>query len=113
MPISGQPADLEFVENFHVPAEGDGEMAGAPADSEATVPAEIQLMLYPRVIGNPTNMELSDDDPWWGSPRDVCDLSERIQYELGHIEGIQCALVASGRSMSRQGRSASRQFWRR
>eukprot|EP00959_Pyramimonas_sp_CCMP1952_P216719 4532200-Pyramimonas_sp.AAC.1 len=51
IPIAGQPADIEFVENFHVPAEGDADMAGAPADSEAIVPAteeEIQLMLHPR-----------------------------------------------------------------
>eukprot|EP00959_Pyramimonas_sp_CCMP1952_P131621 2752074-Pyramimonas_sp.AAC.1 len=38
-PIAGQPADVECVENSHMPAEGDGEMAGAPADSEATIPA--------------------------------------------------------------------------
>eukprot|EP00959_Pyramimonas_sp_CCMP1952_P039980 836095-Pyramimonas_sp.AAC.1 len=57
-------------------------MAGSPADSEAIIPAteeEIQLILYPRVLGNPTNTELSDDDPLRGNPRDVSDLSERIQ----------------------------------
>eukprot|EP00959_Pyramimonas_sp_CCMP1952_P257847 5388590-Pyramimonas_sp.AAC.1 len=34
MPIAGQPADIEYVENFHMPAEGYADMAGAPADSE-------------------------------------------------------------------------------
>eukprot|EP00959_Pyramimonas_sp_CCMP1952_P091907 1923806-Pyramimonas_sp.AAC.1 len=61
-------------------------MAGAPADSESTIPApdeEIQAMLYPRVTGNPTDMELIDDDLLRGNPRDAGDLSERIQYELG------------------------------
>eukprot|EP00959_Pyramimonas_sp_CCMP1952_P428284 8970453-Pyramimonas_sp.AAC.1 len=33
VPIAGQPADVEFVENFHVPVEGDVGMAGAPADA--------------------------------------------------------------------------------
>eukprot|EP00959_Pyramimonas_sp_CCMP1952_P228626 4780113-Pyramimonas_sp.AAC.1 len=33
-------------------------------------------MLYPRVIGNPTDMELIDDDPLRGNPRDAGDLSE-------------------------------------
>eukprot|EP00959_Pyramimonas_sp_CCMP1952_P102417 2142373-Pyramimonas_sp.AAC.1 len=33
MPIAGQPADIAFVENIHVPAEVDHEMTGAPADS--------------------------------------------------------------------------------
>eukprot|EP00959_Pyramimonas_sp_CCMP1952_P004811 100950-Pyramimonas_sp.AAC.1 len=116
MPIAGQRADIEFVENFHVPAEGDDEIAGTPADSEATILAtedEIQLMLYPRVIGKPTNMELSDGDPLRGNPRDVRDLSGRIQYELGRGEGFQRAFAASDLSMSRQGRSASRQSWRR
>eukprot|EP00959_Pyramimonas_sp_CCMP1952_P230140 4811681-Pyramimonas_sp.AAC.1 len=81
MPIAGRPADIDFIENFHAPAERDDELAGAPADSEATTPAteeEIQWMLYPRFIGYPTNMELSDDDPLRGNPRDVSDLSERI-----------------------------------
>eukprot|EP00959_Pyramimonas_sp_CCMP1952_P385658 8082025-Pyramimonas_sp.AAC.1 len=36
-PIAGQPADIEFVENFHAPAEGDDDMAVTPADSEATI----------------------------------------------------------------------------
>eukprot|EP00959_Pyramimonas_sp_CCMP1952_P132887 2778306-Pyramimonas_sp.AAC.1 len=58
-------------------------------------------------------MEWSDDDPLRGSPRDVSDLSERIQHELGHGEGFQCTFVASDRSMSRQERSAGRQSWRR
>eukprot|EP00959_Pyramimonas_sp_CCMP1952_P159066 3326445-Pyramimonas_sp.AAC.1 len=47
LPIARQSADIEFVENFHMPAEGDFGMAGAPADSESTVPAtdeEIQAM---------------------------------------------------------------------
>eukprot|EP00959_Pyramimonas_sp_CCMP1952_P249120 5207644-Pyramimonas_sp.AAC.1 len=35
MPIAGRPAEIDCAEDFHVPAEGDGEMAGAPADSEA------------------------------------------------------------------------------
>eukprot|EP00959_Pyramimonas_sp_CCMP1952_P320489 6706698-Pyramimonas_sp.AAC.1 len=76
MPIAGQPADVEFVEDFHMPAEADREMAGAPADSEATTPAreeEIQLTFYPRAFDNPTNMELSDDGPVRGSPRDAGD----------------------------------------
>eukprot|EP00959_Pyramimonas_sp_CCMP1952_P290402 6074075-Pyramimonas_sp.AAC.1 len=91
-------------------------MAGAPSDSEATIPAieeEMQLMHYPRAIGNPTNMDLTDDDHLRENPRDVGNLSARIQYELGHNEGFQCKFAASGRSMSRQGRSASRRFWRR
>eukprot|EP00959_Pyramimonas_sp_CCMP1952_P041077 858853-Pyramimonas_sp.AAC.1 len=76
-----------------MPAEGDGGMAGAPADSETIIPAteeEMQLMLYPRVLGKPTNMELSDGDPLRGNPRDVSDLSERIQYGLGRNAGLQC-----------------------
>eukprot|EP00959_Pyramimonas_sp_CCMP1952_P293326 6134715-Pyramimonas_sp.AAC.1 len=71
--IVGEPAVFAFGENFHVPAEGDDEMAGAPAESEAIIPAtqvEMQLMLYLRVIGNPTNMELSDDGHLRGNPRD-------------------------------------------
>eukprot|EP00959_Pyramimonas_sp_CCMP1952_P151323 3166258-Pyramimonas_sp.AAC.1 len=70
IPIGGQPADIECVENFRAPAAGDADVAGAPADSEATIPAtdeEIQLMLYPRVIGNPTTTELSDDGPLRGN----------------------------------------------
>eukprot|EP00959_Pyramimonas_sp_CCMP1952_P287949 6021682-Pyramimonas_sp.AAC.1 len=50
-PIAGQPADIEFVENFHMPVEGDSGIAGAPADSDSTIPAtdeEINAMLYPR-----------------------------------------------------------------
>eukprot|EP00959_Pyramimonas_sp_CCMP1952_P331074 6932927-Pyramimonas_sp.AAC.1 len=39
IPVAGQPADFELVENFHMPAEGDFGMAGAPADSESTIPA--------------------------------------------------------------------------
>eukprot|EP00959_Pyramimonas_sp_CCMP1952_P311560 6520414-Pyramimonas_sp.AAC.1 len=65
-----------------VPIEGDFGMAGAPADSESTSPAtdkEIHAMLYPRVIGNPTNMEVIDDYPRRENPRDASDLSERIQ----------------------------------
>eukprot|EP00959_Pyramimonas_sp_CCMP1952_P212918 4455295-Pyramimonas_sp.AAC.1 len=58
-------------------------------------------------------MELSDDDPVLGNPRDVSDLSEFVQYGLGHDERFQRAFVASGRSMSRQERSASRLSWRR
>eukprot|EP00959_Pyramimonas_sp_CCMP1952_P301169 6301229-Pyramimonas_sp.AAC.1 len=91
-------------------------MAGAPADSEVTIPAtdeEIQLMLYHRVIGNPTDMELSDDDPLRGNPRGASDLSERIQYELGHIEEFHYIFFASDRSMRRQNRSASRQVSRK
>eukprot|EP00959_Pyramimonas_sp_CCMP1952_P088023 1841829-Pyramimonas_sp.AAC.1 len=91
-------------------------MAGVPADSEAIIPAteeEVQLMLYPRVMGNPANVELSDDAPLRGNPRGVRDLPERNQYVLGHHDGFHCTFVASGRSMSRQGRSASRQVWRR
>eukprot|EP00959_Pyramimonas_sp_CCMP1952_P199193 4166429-Pyramimonas_sp.AAC.1 len=73
-PIAGQPADIEFVENFHAPVEGDFGVAGAPADSVSTIPAtdeEIHAMLYPRAIGNPTNAELIDDDPLRGNPRDA------------------------------------------
>eukprot|EP00959_Pyramimonas_sp_CCMP1952_P060749 1268934-Pyramimonas_sp.AAC.1 len=82
---------------------------GAPADSEATIPAtdeEIQAMLYPRVIGNPTDMELVDGDPLRGNPRDAGDSSACIQYELGHNEEFQYMSVAPDRSMSRQKRSA-------
>eukprot|EP00959_Pyramimonas_sp_CCMP1952_P041658 871458-Pyramimonas_sp.AAC.1 len=87
-------------------------MAGAPADSEATFLATEegkQLMLYPWVIGNPTDMDLSDDDPVWGNPRDVSDLSDSIQCGPGHSDGFRRAFAASDRSMSRQERSASRQ----
>eukprot|EP00959_Pyramimonas_sp_CCMP1952_P236141 4935055-Pyramimonas_sp.AAC.1 len=62
-----------------MPAEGDFGMAGTPADSESTTPAtdeEMQAMLYPRACGNPTDMELIDDDPLRGNPRDAGDLSE-------------------------------------
>eukprot|EP00959_Pyramimonas_sp_CCMP1952_P297526 6224360-Pyramimonas_sp.AAC.1 len=58
-------------------------------------------------------MELSDDDPLRGNPRDAGDLSERIQRKLGHVEGLQYTFVASDRSLSCQERSASRQAWRR
>eukprot|EP00959_Pyramimonas_sp_CCMP1952_P043281 905723-Pyramimonas_sp.AAC.1 len=51
IPIAGQTADIECVEKLHIPAEGDDEMAVTPAEEE------IQLMLYPRVIGSPTNMD--------------------------------------------------------
>eukprot|EP00959_Pyramimonas_sp_CCMP1952_P065112 1359402-Pyramimonas_sp.AAC.1 len=37
-PIAGQPAQIEFVEDFHWPAEVDRDVAGAPADSEAAIP---------------------------------------------------------------------------
>eukprot|EP00959_Pyramimonas_sp_CCMP1952_P370921 7768295-Pyramimonas_sp.AAC.1 len=87
-------------------------MAGALADIEVIISAtdeEIQLVLYARLIGTPTNMELSDDDPVRGNPRDASDLSERIQCELGHNERFPCAFVASDRSMGRQRRSVSRQ----
>eukprot|EP00959_Pyramimonas_sp_CCMP1952_P363368 7609162-Pyramimonas_sp.AAC.1 len=47
---------------------------------------EMHAMLYHRAIGNPTNAEVIDDDPLRGSPRDAGDLSERVQYELGHNE---------------------------
>eukprot|EP00959_Pyramimonas_sp_CCMP1952_P174439 3645584-Pyramimonas_sp.AAC.1 len=72
----------------------------------------MQLMLYPRVIGSPTYLELSDGDPLRGSPRDASDLSERIQYELGHREEFQCTFAASDRPMGRRQRSASRQVRR-
>eukprot|EP00959_Pyramimonas_sp_CCMP1952_P201169 4207135-Pyramimonas_sp.AAC.1 len=52
IPIAGQPADIEFVENFHVPAEGDDEMAATPANSEATIPATeggIHVMIFSSV----------------------------------------------------------------
>eukprot|EP00959_Pyramimonas_sp_CCMP1952_P293657 6141579-Pyramimonas_sp.AAC.1 len=91
-------------------------MAGAPADSEATIPAteeEMQMMLHPQVVGNPINIEPSGDDPWRGSPRDAGDLSERTQCELEHSEDHHLTVVASGRSPSRHGRSAGRQDWRR
>eukprot|EP00959_Pyramimonas_sp_CCMP1952_P298213 6237601-Pyramimonas_sp.AAC.1 len=81
-----------------MPAEGDADMAGAPANSEATISAtdeEIQLMLHPRVIGNPTNMEWSDEGLLRGSPRDVRYVSERIQYEPGHDEDFRRTFVAS------------------
>eukprot|EP00959_Pyramimonas_sp_CCMP1952_P116024 2425565-Pyramimonas_sp.AAC.1 len=57
-------------------------------------------------------MELSDDDHLRGSPRDASDLSERLQCELGHNEGMPHRVVASDRSMSRQERPTSRQVWR-
>eukprot|EP00959_Pyramimonas_sp_CCMP1952_P045670 954237-Pyramimonas_sp.AAC.1 len=87
-----------------MPAEGDAEIAGGPADSEATILAaeeEIQLMPYLRVIGNPTNMGLNDDDLSRGNPQDVGDLPERTQYEFGHNAGMQYTFVASDRSMGR------------
>eukprot|EP00959_Pyramimonas_sp_CCMP1952_P141321 2957980-Pyramimonas_sp.AAC.1 len=65
-------------------------------------------MLYPRVIGHLTNAESIDDDPLRGSPRDAGDLSERIQYELGHNEEFQYTSVASDRSASNPGRPNSR-----
>eukprot|EP00959_Pyramimonas_sp_CCMP1952_P330293 6915896-Pyramimonas_sp.AAC.2 len=34
IPIAGQPADVEYLENFRMPAGGDDEMAAAPADPE-------------------------------------------------------------------------------
>eukprot|EP00959_Pyramimonas_sp_CCMP1952_P241503 5047417-Pyramimonas_sp.AAC.1 len=58
-------------------------------------------------------MEVSGDDPLRGDPRDVSDLSDRIQYVLGRDEGFQHAFAASDRSASRQERSASRRPWRR
>eukprot|EP00959_Pyramimonas_sp_CCMP1952_P077591 1621859-Pyramimonas_sp.AAC.1 len=73
----------------------------------------MQLMLYPRVIGRPADMELSDDDPLRENPRDASYLSERIQCEPGHNAEIQYTFVASDRPMSRQKRSASRQTWRK
>eukprot|EP00959_Pyramimonas_sp_CCMP1952_P438802 9186623-Pyramimonas_sp.AAC.1 len=36
MPIAGQTEHVECVEDFHVPAEVDQDMAGTPSDSEAT-----------------------------------------------------------------------------
>eukprot|EP00959_Pyramimonas_sp_CCMP1952_P169801 3547657-Pyramimonas_sp.AAC.1 len=51
IPIAGQPSDIELVEDFHVPAEVDREMAATPADSDTAIPAaeeEMQCMLYPR-----------------------------------------------------------------
>eukprot|EP00959_Pyramimonas_sp_CCMP1952_P062546 1307916-Pyramimonas_sp.AAC.1 len=58
-------------------------------------------------------MELNDGGPLRGNPRDVSDLSARIQYGRGRDEGFQRALAAPDRSMSRQERSASRQPWGR
>eukprot|EP00959_Pyramimonas_sp_CCMP1952_P338839 7096060-Pyramimonas_sp.AAC.1 len=91
MPIAGQqPAHIEFVEGFHVPAEIEHDMAGAPANSEAIIPAaeeEMPLMLHLQVIGNPIDRELCDDDPPRGNPRNAGDVSERIQCELEHNEG--------------------------
>eukprot|EP00959_Pyramimonas_sp_CCMP1952_P389610 8164322-Pyramimonas_sp.AAC.1 len=68
----GPPADIEFVGNFHMPAEGDFGMAGAPADSESTIPAageEMQAMPYPRAMGNPTG--IVDGDLLRRNPRDA------------------------------------------
>eukprot|EP00959_Pyramimonas_sp_CCMP1952_P448878 9399390-Pyramimonas_sp.AAC.1 len=65
-------------------------------------------MLHPRVIGNPADIGLIDDDPLRGRPRDAGELSESIQYELGHNEEFQSTFVASDRSMSRQKRPTSR-----
>eukprot|EP00959_Pyramimonas_sp_CCMP1952_P023413 492121-Pyramimonas_sp.AAC.1 len=73
-------------------------MAGTPADSDSTTPAtdeDAHAILYPEVIGSPTNTESIDDDPLRGNPRDAGDLSERIQYELGHNEEFQHTSVAS------------------
>eukprot|EP00959_Pyramimonas_sp_CCMP1952_P315884 6611453-Pyramimonas_sp.AAC.1 len=103
-PIAGQPSDIRFAENFHAPAEGDADMAEAPADTEVTILAtdeEIQAMLYPRATGNPTDMELGDDDPLRGNLRCAGDLSERVHYEFGHNEEFQHTSVASDRPMSR------------
>eukprot|EP00959_Pyramimonas_sp_CCMP1952_P273669 5720302-Pyramimonas_sp.AAC.1 len=36
VPIAGQRADIEFVENFYMPVECDFGMAGTPADSDFT-----------------------------------------------------------------------------
>eukprot|EP00959_Pyramimonas_sp_CCMP1952_P209068 4373309-Pyramimonas_sp.AAC.1 len=58
-------------------------------------------------------MELSDDDPLRGNPRDAGDLPGRIQCNLGHDKGLQNTFAVSDRSLGRQGRSASRQAWRR
>eukprot|EP00959_Pyramimonas_sp_CCMP1952_P396029 8297847-Pyramimonas_sp.AAC.1 len=72
IPIAGRFAHIEFVEDFNIPAEVDQDLAGAPADSEATFPAteeEAQMMLHPQVIGNPTNMESNDDDLLRENPR--------------------------------------------
>eukprot|EP00959_Pyramimonas_sp_CCMP1952_P129187 2701412-Pyramimonas_sp.AAC.1 len=74
MPIAGQPAQIEFVGDYHIPANIDHDMAGASADSEATIPAtdeDIQMMLNPQVIGNP--MILCEE------AREVLTLSERMQ----------------------------------
>eukprot|EP00959_Pyramimonas_sp_CCMP1952_P450359 9429623-Pyramimonas_sp.AAC.1 len=57
-------------------------------------------------------MEIIDDDPARGNPRDAGGLSERIQYEFGQTREFQCTFVASDRSMSRQKRSPSRPVWR-
>eukprot|EP00959_Pyramimonas_sp_CCMP1952_P381818 8000950-Pyramimonas_sp.AAC.1 len=38
-PSRGNLLILNLSRNFHMPAEGDDEMAGAPADSEVTIPA--------------------------------------------------------------------------
>eukprot|EP00959_Pyramimonas_sp_CCMP1952_P395388 8284816-Pyramimonas_sp.AAC.1 len=86
-----------------MPAEGDFGMAGAVADSDSTTPAtdeEAPAILHPRVIGNPTNTESIDDDPLRGNSRDAGDLSERVQYELGHSEEFQYTSGASDRSAS-------------
>eukprot|EP00959_Pyramimonas_sp_CCMP1952_P440637 9225337-Pyramimonas_sp.AAC.1 len=53
-------------------------------------------------------MELIDDDPLRENLRDAGDRSERIQYEHGHNDEFQCALVSSDRSASRPKRSPSR-----
>eukprot|EP00959_Pyramimonas_sp_CCMP1952_P403754 8460647-Pyramimonas_sp.AAC.1 len=63
---------------------------------------------YPRAVGNLINTELIDDDPLRGNPRDVGDLSERIQYEFAQNEEFQYTSVASDRSASSPRRSPSR-----
>eukprot|EP00959_Pyramimonas_sp_CCMP1952_P126346 2642643-Pyramimonas_sp.AAC.1 len=111
VPIAGQPAYIELVENFHMSVEGDAGMAGAPADSDSTIPAtdeEVHAMLYPRAIGNQTNAESVDDDPLRGSPRDAGDLSERIQSELGYNAEFQYTSVAPDRSSGSPRRLPSR-----
>eukprot|EP00959_Pyramimonas_sp_CCMP1952_P367522 7697992-Pyramimonas_sp.AAC.1 len=79
-------------------------MAGAPADSDATMPAseeELQLAFQPQVIGGPAREEPYDDEPMRGSPRGTGDFSERIQCELGRNEGSHFAFVLRDRSSIR------------
>eukprot|EP00959_Pyramimonas_sp_CCMP1952_P436663 9143500-Pyramimonas_sp.AAC.1 len=65
---------------------------GRPRIQKLPFPAtdeEVQLVLCPRATGNPTDMELCDDDSLRGSPRDASAFSGRVQCELSPNEEFQ------------------------